>query len=104
VINSLNNFFASKKTGLAMALLASVVALSSLLSFLPSGLRHVFDGLSIVFFILLVGFTRAYSDDWTRHKPWGKEFLTKAYLVAFGSFMLISILVALRNLIPLLLH
>jgi magnesium-transporting ATPase (P-type) len=90
VIKSLNNFFASKKAGLAMALLALVIALSSLLPFLPSSLHIVLNALSIGFAVgLLPAFGRAYNDDWKKHKPWEGGFLSKAFFMAYVFFLLI---------------
>jgi 4-hydroxybenzoate polyprenyltransferase len=100
VINSINKFFASKKAGLAMALLASAMALSSLLSFLPFNLRNDLRALCIGFAIVLIPFTRAYSDDWNRHKPWGKEFLSKAFFTVFVLFGLIIFTIVLKDFIP----
>ncbi|HEY1716905.1 MAG TPA: hypothetical protein VGH42_01270 [Verrucomicrobiae bacterium] len=97
MINSINKFFASKKAGAAMALLALVIVLASQLSFLSSSLRSDLDSLCIGFAVGLGGFTRAYSDDWKRHKPWGKEFLSKAFFMAYALFVLIFMIVVIKK-------
>jgi hypothetical protein len=100
VINSLNKFFASKKIGVAMVLLASLIALASLVSFLPSSLRNDLHALCIGFAVGLSGFTRAYSADWKKHKPWGGEFLSKAFFAGFILFILILFSIVLKDFIP----
>jgi 4-hydroxybenzoate polyprenyltransferase len=84
VINSLNKIFASKKAGVAMALLMSVVALVSLL---PN--FHHFLSSFVGLGLLLPVFLPAYLDDLKKHRPFGKEFLTKAFLATFFFFGLI---------------
>ena len=105
MINSFNNFFTSKKLGFLMSLLASFIALTSLLSFLPPNVHNVLRALCVGFFVMLTGFLPflpAYSDDWNRHKPWGKEFLTKVFSMSYCFFSLIFIVVIWKDIIPLL--
>jgi hypothetical protein len=98
VTNSINKFFASKKAGLAMALLALVIVLASQFSFLPPRIRSILNALSIGFVLWLIGFTRAFSEDWNRHKPWGKELLSRAFFITYLFFILILTAIVAKDL------
>jgi hypothetical protein len=97
VINTLDKlakkFFASKTAGVALAFFMSVIAL---VSALPSfhHLLSAFIGLGL----LLPVFLPAYSDDMKKHRPFGKEFLTRAFLVTFFFFGLIVFLLLVNEL------
>ena len=80
-----------------MAVLASVVALVSQLSFLPLSLRNDLQPFCIGFVGLLIAFTGAYSDDVKYHKPIGKEFLTKAFFIFYALFVLIFLVLVVRK-------
>ena len=100
MVNAINKFYASKRMGVVMAMLALAILLSSQLSFLPPGLRSFFGSLSLGFVCGLMGFIHAYSSDWNRHKPWGKELLSKSFFVAYLLFNLILIASVVGKFIP----
>jgi hypothetical protein len=84
--------------GVVMALLALAMLLSSQVPILPSGLRSFFSPLCLGLVIGLMGFIRAYSGDWNRHKPWGREFLSKSFFMAYLLCILILVVQPMRDL------
>jgi len=91
--SSISNFFASKKTGIAVALLACLAGTLSLTPFLPAlraDLRAVCPGLSIS----LTGFYQAYSDDVKEHGGIGKEIPTRIFFFACVTCLVILIAIA----------
>jgi hypothetical protein len=95
----MTKFFASKKTGVTMALLASVIALLSLFSFFPSELRILLHSLTIGFALFLTGFLRTFSGDLNKYKPWGKELphLTRIFTAAYLLFLVILFAIVVKD-------
>jgi len=84
---SLIKFFASKKIGVAVALLALAAATG--LHIVSFNVSKTLEALCLGFVGLLAGFTHAYSDDLKINKPIGKELLSKIFFVAYALFVLI---------------
>jgi 4-hydroxybenzoate polyprenyltransferase len=97
MIKAINNFYASKRNGLLMALLATFLALFATANFLPVIIRHDLRALTIGFAVGLSGFSRAYSEDVKRNGPIGKEILTRSFYVVSAFFILILLTDVVRD-------
>jgi hypothetical protein len=98
VIIQAKKFFGSKRVGVALALVAAVVTLASLLLPLPVNLCGALRAFG--FAMMMIALAPVWYADWKQHKPSSKDFSSKSFFWVYAFLILVSFAisaVALKN-------